>query len=153
MMEGGRSLPEEVKERGGKVEKILATIAIIPQRIQNLSGTLMLRIVIPILKNSLQNEKIRGSTMRWMWGEKVKKEPVEFVQRKRPVILMRNRVKYSFEMDIEAPANVDLLGGLRDTKITFDTPSLMDIKETRMVLCQLMPGDEVGAIDLIDPVD
>jgi len=91
--------------------------------------------------------------MRWMWGEKVKKEPVEFVQRKRPVILMRNRVKYSFEMDIEAPANVDLLGGLRDTKITFDTPSLMDIKETRMVLCQLMPGDEVGAIDLIDPVD
>ena len=114
----------------------------------------MLRIGIPTLKNSLQNEKIRGNIMRrWLWGDKVDKKPIEFVQEKKPVILMNNRVKYSFEIDLVAPANVDVLRGLRDTKITFDTPPLLDIKETRMILCQLMPGEEVGAIDLVNEVD
>ena len=80
--------------------------------------------------------------MSWIWGEKKSQEKVKmnFTAKNRRRDLINRTIKVHLELEMEYPAKVDIIQGLRDTKTSFDLPMGIEMKDAHMAHIEIL-GD------------
>ena len=80
--------------------------------------------------------------MSWIWGEKKSQEKVKmnFTAKNRRRDLINRTIKVHLELEMEYPAKVDIIQGLRDTKTSFDLPMGIEMKDAHMSHVEIL-GD------------
>tara|TARA_R110000824_G_scaffold101220_1_gene240471 strand:- start:243 stop:497 length:255 start_codon:yes stop_codon:yes gene_type:complete len=80
--------------------------------------------------------------MSWIWGEKKSQEKVKmnFTAKNRRKDIINRTIKVHLELEMEYPAKVDIIQGLRDTKTSFDLPMGIEMKDAHMAHIEIL-GD------------
>tara|TARA_R110000765_G_scaffold239652_1_gene342247 strand:- start:109 stop:363 length:255 start_codon:yes stop_codon:yes gene_type:complete len=80
--------------------------------------------------------------MSWIWGEKKSQEKVKmnFTAKNRRRDLINRTIRVHLELEMEYPAKVDIIQGLRDTKTSFDLPMGIEMKDAHMSHVEIL-GD------------
>tara|TARA_R100000951_G_C2595073_1_gene166320 strand:+ start:629 stop:883 length:255 start_codon:yes stop_codon:yes gene_type:complete len=80
--------------------------------------------------------------MSWIWGEKKSQEKVKmnFTAKNRRRDIVNRTIKVHLELEMEYPAKVDIIQGLRDTKTSFDLPMGIEMKDAHMAHIEIL-GD------------
>ena len=80
--------------------------------------------------------------MSWIWGEKKSQEKVKmnFTAKNRRRDIVNRTIKVHLELEMEYPAKVDIIQGLRDTKTSFDLPMGIEMKDAHMSHIEIL-GD------------
>jgi hypothetical protein len=80
--------------------------------------------------------------MSWIWGEKKSEEKIKmnFTAKNRRRDLINRTIKVHLELEMEYPAKVDIIQGLRDTKTSFDLPMGIEMKDAHMSHIEIL-GD------------
>jgi len=80
--------------------------------------------------------------MSWIWGEKKSQEKIKmnFTAKNRRRDLINRTIKVHLELEMEYPAKVDIIQGLRDTKTSFDLPMGIEMKDAHMSHVEIL-GD------------
>ena len=82
--------------------------------------------------------------MSWIWGEKKPKEKpkedvkMEFTATTRRKETIDRTVRLHLELEVEYPERADIVQSLRDTKISFDLPVGLKIKDTHLTHIELL---------------
>tara|TARA_R110000737_G_C14302428_1_gene436259 strand:- start:208 stop:462 length:255 start_codon:yes stop_codon:yes gene_type:complete len=78
--------------------------------------------------------------MSWIWGEKKPKENVkmDFAATTRRKETIDRTVKLHLELEVEYPERADIVQSLRATKISFDLPVGLKIKDTHLTHIELL---------------
>lgn len=80
--------------------------------------------------------------MSWIWGEKKSQEKIKmnFTAKNRRRDLINRTIRVHLELEMEYPAKVDIIQGLRDTKTSFDLPMGIEMKDAHMSHVEIL-GD------------
>ena len=80
--------------------------------------------------------------MSWIWGEKKSQEKIkmDFTSKNRRRDLINRTIRVHLELEMEYPAKVDIIQGLRDTKTSFDLPMGIEMKDAHMSHVEIL-GD------------
>ena len=78
--------------------------------------------------------------MSWIWGEKKSQEntKMEFTASNRRKDTLHRTVKIHLELEVEYPEKSDIVQGLRATKVTFDLPVGVKVKDTHLTHIELL---------------
>tara|TARA_R110000751_G_scaffold303005_1_gene417368 strand:+ start:264 stop:518 length:255 start_codon:yes stop_codon:yes gene_type:complete len=83
--------------------------------------------------------------MSWIWGEKKSQEKIkmDFTSKNRRRDLINRTIKIHLELEMEYPAKVDIIQGLRDTKTSFDLPMGIELKDAHMAHIEILGEPDV----------